>query len=118
LREKIVQVENTIEVPKEVFLYMDKIVHEYHDRMYPIQVPKIVEQPVIIEVNKPQHYIHYKEIPVEVQTNRNVPVRSIFDQVKEVQKEVHHEREIEIVRERLKEIIKESKHFIEKEVEK
>lgn len=97
---------------------MDKIVHEYHDKLYPIQVPKIVEQPVIIEVNKPQHYIHYKEIPVEVQTNRNVPVRSIFDQVKEVEKEVHHEREIEIVREKLKEIIKENTQFIEKEVEK
>ena len=61
---------------------MDKIVHEYHDKLFPIHVPKIVEQPFIIEVNKPQHYIHYKEVPGEVQTNRNVPIRSIIDQIK------------------------------------
>lgn len=39
---------------------MDKIVHEYHEKLYPIHVPIIVEQPYLVEVSKPQHYIHYK----------------------------------------------------------
>jgi benzoyl-CoA reductase/2-hydroxyglutaryl-CoA dehydratase subunit BcrC/BadD/HgdB len=85
---------------------MDKIIHEYHNILHPIHVPKIIEQPYIVEVNKPQHYIHYKEIPVEVQTNRNVPVRSIFDQLKEVNKEVEKTVSVEMVSEKLKEIVR------------
>ena len=84
---------------------MDKIVHEYHERTLPIHVPKIIEQPYLVEVNTPQHYIHYKEIPVEVQTNRNVPVRSFVDQIKEVEKEVHHQTEVKIIKEIIKEIV-------------
>lgn len=94
LREKVVQVESCVEVPKEVYLYMDKIVHEYHDKMFPVHMPQIIEKPKIIEVNTPQHFIHYKEMPVEVQTTRNVGVRTIIDEIKEVTKEVHHEHEV------------------------
>ena len=39
---------------------MDKIVHEYHQQLQTIQVPKIVEMPYIVEVSKPQHFISYK----------------------------------------------------------
>lgn len=39
---------------------MDKIVHEYHERSFPIHVPKYIEQPYLVEVNTPKHYIHYK----------------------------------------------------------
>jgi len=97
---------------------MDKIVHEFHERQQPIHVPQIIEKPYIVEVSRPQHLIHYKEVPVEVQTNRNVPVRTIIDELKEVTKEVHHHNEVQIIKDRVKEIVKQSTEYIQKEIEK
>ena len=39
---------------------MDKIVHEYHEKLNPIRIPHIVEHTQILEVSKPEHFIHYK----------------------------------------------------------
>lgn len=58
--------------------------------MVNVEVSKVIEQPYLLEVAKPVHIVHYKEVPVEVGVNWNVPVRTVVENLQEVTKEVHH----------------------------
>lgn len=59
-----------------------------------------------MEVNKPVHLVHYKEIPVEVTTFRENLVRDIVQEIKEVTVEREKIVEVENTKEVVKEVIK------------
>lgn len=54
------------EVPKEIIIENDKIVHQILEKIVEVPINQIVTTPQLIEVPKLVNLVHYKEIPIDV----------------------------------------------------